>query len=303
MSVPLDTILENVLLAPFTTWDIGGPARSLFCPASKESLSAHLATFSSALPLFWLGLGSNILVPDAGMAVHVILTHKGLTQLKILDEERIYAEAGVPCAKLARKAAAAHWHDAAFFAGIPGTVGGALAMNAGAWGGETWRFVESVETIDRQGVVRTRSPTDFHIGYRTVVPTALEKEWFIGAVFRFAPYPLVDTMAHIRTLLQQRAVTQPIGTRNCGSVFRNPPGEAAGKLIESVGLKGEILGDIMVSPKHANFIINSGKGTATEVITLMRLARQRVWQMHGVILVPEVKLLGALESLWQETPF
>jgi UDP-N-acetylmuramate dehydrogenase len=299
MKIALDQPLTAVSLDQLTTFGIGGPAQLLFCPSSIASLANYLKNLEPSLKkdLCWLGLGSNVLVSDEGLVGPVILSHKGLAVLELRAENTVYVEAGVPCAKLARLCASAGLANSAFFAGIPGTVGGALAMNAGAWGGETWQQVLSVSTIDEAGNLHHRSPDEYHIDYRTIkLKSGLNslKEWFVSAVLQFpAQKQDPDVLSKIIVgFLKQRAASQPIGTRNCGSVFRNPPGAAAGKLIESLGFKGFQVGNIQVSPKHANFIINLGKGRAIDVLSIIKTIQEAVNKEYKIILEPELRFLG-----------
>jgi UDP-N-acetylmuramate dehydrogenase len=204
--------------------------------------------------------------------------------------DRVRAEAGVACARLGRQCAKWQLGPADFFAGIPGTVGGALAMNAGAWGGETWPCVAEVETIDRAGVRRRREASEYRYAYRSVTPPA-PGEWFLAATFRFDPRPDANTDS-IRRLLEKRHASQPIGTWSCGSVFTNPPGRHAADLIERAGLKGFRIGGAQVSEKHANFIVNDGQATAADLEALVRHVQSTVERVHGVRLVPEVRVIG-----------
>ncbi|MDX1434893.1 MAG: UDP-N-acetylmuramate dehydrogenase [Gammaproteobacteria bacterium] len=281
-------------LARHTAWGIGGPARRFYVPASVADLARFLAELPAAEEIFFLGLGSNLLVRDGGIDATVIAT-EGLAALERLDAGHVRAEAGVPCPKVARFCARLALGGAEFFAGIPGTVGGALSMNAGAFGGETWDLVARVETVDRCGRLRTRRPAEYRVGYRTVVgPSA---EWFVAAVLALAPGDDERGRARIRELLRMRAETQPLGTRNCGSVFRNPPGDHAARLIEASGLKGERAGAAVVSTKHANFIINEGGASARDVEALIARVIARVAEATGVALEPEVRVVGrALEE-------
>jgi UDP-N-acetylmuramate dehydrogenase len=195
---------------------------------------------------------------------------------------------------LARRCARWGLGPAAFFAGIPGTVGGALAMNAGAFGGETWDRVERVQTIDRGGVMRERGRSEFTVGYRTVAGTP--NEWFLSATFRLDPGRETEA-ATMKGLLDQRSATQPLGRPSAGSVFRNPSGDFAGRLIETAGLKGTRKGGAQVSDKHANFIINTGDATARDIEDLIADIRARVKATSGVELELEVRVLGdALEA-------
>jgi UDP-N-acetylmuramate dehydrogenase len=235
----------------------------------------------------WLGLGSNLLVDDAGFPGAVIQTQASLTRLERSGTFGIRAESGVSCAKVARFAARHDLVGCEFLAGIPGTMGGALAMNAGAWGGETWAFVASIRTIDRTGRIRERVPADFAVGYREVVGPS--GEWFLDVELTLSPGDGAAGMARIRELLDRRARTQPIGLPSCGSVFRNPPGDHAARLIEAQGLKGHRIGGAQVSEKHANFIINTGEATAADIRRLIELVQRRVESATGIKLVPEVK--------------
>jgi UDP-N-acetylmuramate dehydrogenase len=202
---------------------------------------------------------------------------------------RIHAEAGVPCGRIARQCVKWGLGPAEFFAGIPGTLGGALAMNAGAWGEETWRHVVEVEVLDRRGVRRTRTPADYQIGYRQVKGPA--DEWFMGARLEFERRPGVNTNA-IRDLLDKRRETQPIGEWSCGSVFINPSKDHAARLIESAGLKGFRIGDASVSEKHANFIINHGTARSADIEALILHVQKTVAAVHGVELHTEVRIVG-----------
>jgi UDP-N-acetylmuramate dehydrogenase len=276
-------------MARHTSWRVGGPAECYFKPASLEDLSAFLAELDERSPVLWVGLGSNLLVRDGGVRGAVIATSGLLSNLERLDENRVRAEAGVPCTTLARQCVRWQLGPAAFFAGIPGTVGGALAMNAGAFGGETWRQVVSVKTMDRFGELHERAPEEFSVGYRSVLgPTA---EWFVSATFRFDQQP--DTsLAEIKSLVARRKETQPIGQPSCGSVFRNPPGDHAARLIEAAGLKGARVGGAVVSEKHANFIINQDAASASDLEQLIEHVRTTVKDQHGVELELEVKIVG-----------
>ncbi len=280
----------NEPLARYTSWRIGGPADRLYLPADSDDLAAVLANLGPHEPVFWLGLGSNLLVRDGGLRASVICTRQALVGLEALGRGRIRAEAGVGCAKLARFAAQNDLVGGEFLAGIPGTVGGALAMNAGAWGGETWSMVEAVETVDRAGRQRERPPEDFRIGYRTVEGPA--REWFVAARFVFDEGDGTAARARIRELLAQRSRAQPTGVKSCGSVFRNPPGDHAARLIEAAGLKGMRWGGAEVSDKHANFIVNRGAASAADIEALIAHAASEVRRLYGVDLVPEVEIVG-----------
>jgi UDP-N-acetylmuramate dehydrogenase len=282
-------VLKDEPMAKHTSWHVGGPADLFFTPRDAMDLAAFVRQLPPDLPLVWIGLGSNLLVRDGGIRGAVISTHGALGALERLSATRIQAEAGVPCARIARQCVKWGLGPAEFFAGIPGTLGGALAMNAGAWGGETWRHVAEVDVLDRRGIPHTRRPADYDIGYRSV--KGPDNEWFIGARLEFERAPGVNTDA-IRDLLDKRKQTQPIGEWSCGSVFTNPPGDHAARLIESAGLKGFRIGDASVSLKHANFIINHGRALAADVEALIMHVQRTVAQVHGIRLHTEVRTVG-----------
>ena len=272
-----------------TSWRIGGVADVFFRPASVAELKAFLAGFNVKDDVLWVGLGSNLLVRDGGIRGAVVCTLDLRARIRRLGARRVYAGAGVPCTTLARQCTRWRLGPAAFFAGIPGTLGGALAMNAGAFGGETWDLVESVDTVDRSGRSRTRPRADFKVGYRSVEGAA--GEWFLGASLTLENDPKAD-MSQLGGMRAQRDSTQPLGERSCGSVFRNPPGDFAARLIEASGLKGRCVGDAVVSRKHANFIINRGAATARDVERLIGEVRDKVAADSGVVLELEVRIVG-----------
>jgi UDP-N-acetylmuramate dehydrogenase len=285
-------VLFNEPLARHISWRVGGPADVLFKPAGKQDLALFLRALPAAMPVLWLGLGSNLLVRDGGIRGAVIETHGALSDLQRLGETEVWCDAGVPCAKLARQCAKWNLGPAEFFAGIPGTLGGALAMNAGAFGGETWRHVALVETINRHGEIKRRMESDYEVAYRHVRPANnAQNEWFLGAQLSFAESD-ANGEAEIRALLARRKETQPIGEPSCGSVFTNPPGHHAARLIESAGLKGFRIGGAVVSTKHANFIINEGSATAAEIEQLIVHVKATVQQHYGIELKPEVRIVG-----------
>jgi UDP-N-acetylmuramate dehydrogenase len=272
-----------------TSWRVGGPAETFFIPASIDDLANFLVELDADTPLFWLGTGTNLLVRDGGIAGVVIAATSMLRHLERHDELSVRAGAGVPCTQLARQCIRWQLGPSEFFAGIPGTVGGALAMNAGAHGGETWEHVTAVRTIDRGGNVHDRGPEDYEVGYRSV--RGPENEWFLEATLRFDPdvKPSMDAM---KTMLERRKRTQPLGLPSCGSVFRNPPGDHSARLIEAAGLKGYRIGGAEVSTKHANFIINRDAATASDIEQLIEHVQTTVHEVHGVRLVHEVRIVG-----------
>ncbi len=277
-------------LSRHTTWRVGGPASCFYRPADRDDLVQFLSQLSPEEPLFWLGLGSNLLVRDGGYKGTVIATKGCLVASEWRSDRLLYAEAGIACAKVARLAARAGLCGLEFLAGIPGTLGGALAMNAGAFGGETWEQVVRVETIDRFGQVRSRLPKDFKVGYRQVKGTS--GEWFLAAELKLEAGDVDAAQQRIKQLLERRAATQPTSQPSCGSVFRNPPGDFAARLIESAGLKGRRLGGAQVSEKHANFIINTGQATARDIEMLIAEVQREVAVHSGVELKTEVHRIG-----------
>jgi UDP-N-acetylmuramate dehydrogenase len=239
--------------------------------------------------MHWVGLGSNLLVRDGGVRGVVVAVQDALADIEYLGDGRIRAGAGVACTILARYCVRRLLGPAEFFAGIPGTVGGALAMNAGAFGGETWQQVESVEVVNRAGEVRRRYPAEYTVGYRHV--SGPKDEWFLSADFLFTEN-YATSMERIKTLVDERREKQPLGLPSCGSVFRNPPGDHAARLIDAAGLKGYAIGGAVVSDKHANFIINSGNASAADIESLIRQIQTTVKTQFGVELVPEVHIIG-----------
>lgn len=276
-------------MARHCSWRAGGHADLYFEPADRVDLVNFLLSLDEATPVTWLGLGSNLLVRDGGLRGVVISVLNRLNGLRLMDDGRVYAECGVTDAKLARFCQRQQLAEADFLAGIPGTVGGALAMNAGAFGFETWRYVDAVDMINRRGEIIQRRRDEFEAGYRSVSMPA--DEWFLAGYFRF-PAADSDRPSNIRPLLDKRNASQPIGQPSCGSVFRNPPADFAARLIEGCGLKGYCIGGACVSDKHANFIINVNAATAGDIEALLEQVRQRVYQDYGVRLVEEVRIVG-----------
>ena len=273
-----------------TSWHVGGPADVYFSPRDRADLLAFLETLPEGTPLFWLGLGSNLLVRDGGIRGVVIDTQSGLTRLERVNDTTVTCEAGVPCARLARQCIKWGLGPAEFLAGIPGTLGGALTMNAGAFGGETWPRVRSVDVCDARGIARRRDAREYTYGYRHIVPPAAG-EYFLAATLEFEYKPGLTDEA-MRDLLAKRKETQPIGEWSCGSTFTNPPGDHAARLIEAAGLKGFRIGDIMVSPKHANFLLNVEAATAADVEKLVAHIQEEVRRQFNVALVPEFRTVG-----------
>lgn len=288
-----DRLRYDEPMGRYTSWRTGGAARRFFQPSDVADLQRFLAELPADEPLLWIGLGSNLLVRDGGWPGTVIRTQRGLRGLERVDAMHVRAEAGVPCAKVARFCTQHDLGGAEFLAGIPGTMGGALAMNAGAFGGETWERVVAVETIDRKGTLRRRDSSDYRIGYRTVEGP---DEWFVACTLRLDAVDGAQGRDTIRELLARRGATQPTNQFSCGSVFRNPPGDHAARLIDSAGLKGLTQGGAAVSDRHANFIINHGTATAADIETLIERVRATVQEVHDVSLEREVCIVGEVSQ-------
>jgi UDP-N-acetylmuramate dehydrogenase len=283
-------------MARHTSWRAGGTAARAYTPADLADLRAFLAATPPDEPVMFVGLGSNLLVRDGGLAGSVVFTHAVLNRIQLETAANtaplVYAEAGVASPKLSRFAALHGLAGAEFFAGIPGTIGGALAMNAGCYGGETWRVVERVTTVDRRGALHTRAPGEYDLGYRYVRLKADSEEWFVAAHFQLPAGDGDAARATVKQLLERRIATQPLGQPNAGSVFRNPPNDHAARLIEACGLKGRRQGDAAISEKHANFIVNLGGARAADIEALIVLAETTVRERFDLTLEREVRIVG-----------
>ena len=297
------------------SWRAGGAADRAYFPRDLEDLARFVRTIPRDEPVCVVGLGSNLLVRDGGLRGTVVFTHRALSAIRVdaaVDATPlIYAEAGVASPKVARYAATHGLLGSEFLAGIPGTVGGALAMNAGCYGSETWDIVEAVLCLRRDGELVRRTPADYDVGYRHValrsdacaspasraIPheqrfTSPVAEWFAATWLRHARGDEQESRRVIKELLQRRIHSQPLDQPNAGSVFRNPPGDYAARLIESCGMKGLAIGGAMVSPRHANFIVNTGTATATDIERLIERVQQTVWDRCAVQLEREVRIIG-----------
>ncbi len=307
------TLRQQVDMGKYTSWRAGGKAERMYQPADLADLQQFLRSLPADEPLYPAGLGSNLLVRDGGLRGTVLLMHGTLGGLRLEADGSIHAEAGVPGAKLARFAALHQMRGAEFFAGIPGTLGGMLAMNAGCYGSETWERVLRVQTVDRQGELHVRTPADYQIGYRHVElkgkgveirvkgenlgrGDTLPRECFIAAWLRFDNGDGAAARQAIKALLARRIASQPLNLPNAGSVFRNPPGDHAARLIEQCGLKGRRIGGAQVSEKHANFIVNVGAASAADIENLINQVQATVEQKTGVKLHPEVHIVGENKS-------
>jgi UDP-N-acetylenolpyruvoylglucosamine reductase len=292
------TLTRDAPLAKHTSWRVGGTADTLYRPADRDDLAAFVAQLPATEPLTILGLGSNTLIRDGGVRGTVIVMHNPGAALAVADS-LIYADAGVASPKLARFAANRGCADAEFLAGVPGTVGGALMMNAGCYGGETWRHVARVEVLGRDGQFSVRTPHEYRIGYRSVLRADGRPAdgIFTAAWFRFPVGERDSARAQIRSLLARRIAAQPLNLPNAGSVFRNPVDDHAARLIEACGLKGHRVGGAEVSTKHANFIVNPvGSATAADIEALIEYVLDTVRRRTGVVLEPEVRIIGEVAA-------
>ncbi len=284
----------NEPMAKHVSWRAGGAAARTYAPVDLDDLAAFLRALPRTEGLYFCGLGSNLLVRDGGLRATVVFTHWALREIALLStgdhEIEIYAGAGIASPKVARYAALHGAEGAEFLAGIPGTIGGALAMNAGCYGGETWNLVTAVTTIDRAGQLHQRSRGEFEIGYRHV--RGPRDEWFVAATFVVPRGDSEKSRNKIKYLLSTRIASQPLQQPNAGSVFRNPPGDYAARLIQACGLKGRRIGGAEISAKHANFIVNVGGASAADIEALIALAQLGVREKFGVALECEVRIVG-----------
>ena len=284
-------LLHDEPMSRHVSWRAGGVAQRVYQPADLADLQVFLQQIPADEPLLAVGLGSNLLVRDGGYRGTVLLMVGALTELR-MEEGSIYAQAGVPGAKLARFAASNKLCGAEFFVGIPGTLGGMLAMNAGCYGGETWGAVQHVQVLTRSGALIERRPQEYDIGYRHVALKQQNEEFFVAAWLKFEEGDVEAAKHEIKALMEKRIASQPLQMPNAGSVFRNPHGEHAAKLIEGCGLKGKRIGGAQLSEKHANFIVNAGGATAADIEELIGEVQVTVLQKTGINLHPEVQIVG-----------
>ena len=287
---------HHVDMRRHTSWHAGGHAEHVYQPADLNDLMQFLRILPAQEPLLAIGLGSNLLVRDGGLRGTILLLHATLNNMYVQAKNVLYVEAGVPGAKIARFAALHNLWGAEFFAGIPGTMGGMLAMNAGCYGSETWDVVMRVCTLDRHAVLHEYLPDEYAIAYRTVhriaQPAVAHAEFFVGAYLQLNPGDSAVSREAIKALLSRRIASQPLQLPNAGSVFRNPAGDYAARLIEQCGLKGRRTGGAQVSEKHANFIINTGNATAADIENLIHEIQVIVQEKTTIHLHPEVRIVG-----------
>jgi len=296
MNIDIDRTLfrgelrEQEPMSRHTSWKTGGEAQYFYIADDIDDLSDFMGCIPEALSVTWVGLGSNLLVRDGGIPGVVISVIGVLNELECNEENEMRLGAGVTCAKAARFAAKQGLAGIEFLASIPGSIGGALAMNAGAYGGEIWRYVNQVETINRKGERQTYLKEQFEIAYRSV--SLADDEWFVSCLLELDVSDKDIVEKNIKDLLAKRADAQPLGQHSCGSVFRNPENDHAARLIDNCGLKGKKVGGAIVSDKHANFIINTGDATSSDIENLIELVQATVYEKHDIKLIPEVRIIG-----------
>ena len=276
-------------MAKHTSWRVGGRADLFYSPKSRKDLVYFLSSIDPNLPITWIGRGTNILVRDAGIRGVVISTKSFLKEIEKTSEYLYKVEAGVACVELALFCQKNGIGPAAFFSGIPGSIGGALTMNAGSFGMETWDLVKEVEVINEKGDISFLEKESFDIAYRTV--TFPFRLWFLSCSMSLSSDEQT-TKDNLIELRNQRIRTQPLSEDTCGSVFKNPPGNFAGALIEGSGLKGFKIGSASISEQHANFIVNEGGATARDIENLIKHTRQAVREKFDIDLQPEVRIIG-----------
>ena len=279
---------ENVSLKDYNTWKIGGKAEYFYEPSDIKDLKLFLELLQNT-PVTFLGNGSNVLIRDGGINGCVICLKNTLNNYFVKDEEYIF-EAGLSCMKMAQITARENYEGLEYLCGIPGSLGGALAMNAGCYGGNIWDHVLTVSLINNDGEIIKKNKNDFIISYRN---TSLEENnFFISAVFKLRKNKLKNSLEKIKEFLQDRRSKQPTGLLSCGSVFKNPKNLYAAKLIESIGLKGYKIGGACISEKHANFIISDKSTKSIDIEKLINFTQKEVFKKKEVVLETEVKFIG-----------
>ncbi len=291
----------NEPMAKHVTWRAGGNANRVFTPIHLQALCEAMPLIGSTEPIVFVGLGSNLLIRDGGFDGTVIFTHRALTGVDLIEQTKTYgvieAGAGIPSPHIARFAANNSLAGAEWLAGVPGTIGGALAMNAGCYGSETWPCIVCTKTIDRNGNLHVRTSRDFDLSYRHVEAKQMHDEWFVSAQMKFAFGDKDTARSRIKELLAKRVATQPLNLPNAGSVFRNPPNDFAARLIESCGLKGFQIGGAQVSTKHANFIVNIADASAQDIESIIEQVQTVVKEKTNIALIKEVRVIGSIKPV------
>ena len=288
-------IYNDISLKKFNSWRVGGVAKNFYICSDKNLLAANIKNKVLKLPLYFIGLGSNTLFRDGVINGTIIMMDKGMSEI-IFEDNEFYVESGTRCSKLARYVAKRGFKDSAFLAGIPGTIGGALSMNAGCYGFEIWDFVSKVLLVDLDGNEVVRDKTEFNIGYRKALNKNVQIEYFLGVWLNFPKGEITSAQKVIEDLLRHRKQTQPIEWPSAGSTFRNPVNNYAAKLIEECDLKGFTIGGAQISKKHANFIINLGNASASDIEKLINFVKKRVYELKNILLETEIKFIGAKDA-------
>jgi UDP-N-acetylmuramate dehydrogenase len=283
-------LTSGAALADLTWFRVGGPAEILYSPADEADLAYFMRRTPSNVPVTVIGLGSNLLVRDGGIAGVVIRLGRGFGEIKLEDRSRLRVGAAVPDVKVARAAADAGIAGLSFYRGIPGCVGGALRMNGGAHGRETKEVVVEARAVDRNGEVHVLKVAELRYEYRHC--GAPEDFIFTEALFQGEPGEPAEILAEMEDIAAYREEVQPIKSRTGGSTFKNPPGKKAWQLIDAAGCRGLMVGDAKVSEMHCNFLINEGKATGADLEELGETVRARVKETSGVELEWEIKRLG-----------
>ena len=285
------SFLFDELMSKHTSYGIGGPAKAYITPKNKTDL-ANILKFAEKhdIQTYFVGSGSNLLVSDDGIDGFVITLGKSLNQLKI-NESQVYAESGVMLGKLVKECTKRNLSGIESLVGVPGTLGGALIMNAGAFGGEISNFLINVNVMDMNGEIKKYNKEEIDFSYRS--STFPKNEIIINAEFELIK-SYKDTVSEKKLGASGgRKATQPLKFRSAGSVFKNPAkGQAAGYYIDQAGLKGSKVGDAEISHIHANFFVNHGNAKADDIVELIKIARKTVKEKFGVLLELEVKTLG-----------
>lgn len=282
-------MLANQKLSDVTWFRVGGPAQVLFTPADEEDLAYFLSNLSPEIPVAVIGLGSNLLVRDGGVEGVVIRLARGFNEVTV-EGDLVKTGTAVPDVKVSRTAADAGLSGLAFYRGVPGAIGGALRMNAGAYGRETKDVLVEARAIDRKGELHVLKNGDFGYSYRH---SSVSKDFiFTQAIYKGEPGDPAAIAAEMEKITEARESTQPIKSRTGGSTFKNPPGQKSWQLIDAAGCRGLVVGDAQVSEMHCNFLINRGNATAADIENLGEEVRRRVKENSGVELEWEIVRLG-----------
>ena len=289
--LPKGSVLSEEPLRLHTTFRVGGPADLYIRPADEQELAAAVSLIRSAgVPFFILGNGSNVLASDQGFRGAVVEIGRPMAGIRV-EGERIYAGAGATLAAIAKEALSASLDGLAFAAGIPGTLGGACVMNAGAYDAEMKDVLESVRLLFPDGRIRQMSPGDLHFTYRSTDIPSLNAI-VTGATFRLVRGEAAKIRARMDELREKRQAKQPLDVPSAGSTFKRPPGDFAGRLIEEAGLRGYRVGEAMVSEKHCGFVVNRGRAASADIAAVIAHVQKTVRDTTGVLLEPEVRFLG-----------